>query len=699
MKKFLYFIIFTFGLLIAQNAFASIILRPVFHTGLVGYWSFQEGAGNNVYDKSGKGNTGTWNGTGTSHWADGKIGKGGSFNGTDDYVALSNSSDYKPTSRVTISAWFKADDWDSSFVITGISVANMHFYIAEGGGYEHPTIYLTFAGAGAQMAQWANQSLNVGQWYHIAGVYDGNDLILYFDGVARKVTNIGVDTISQPASTMLIGRLGADYSNGLIDEVRIYNRALDESEISRLYKLSQPKISTVAMNNGLVGYWDFQEGAGNNVYDKSGYDNDGIWNGTGSHWADGKIGKGGSFNGTDDYVYVTEPTGELNLVNNFTLSAWIKPEDSSGTRAIVGRYYQYVLWIENDNTLSAIIRNSSGDYEYPTSGTAVTEGVWSHVAITFSDSVVTFYINGVKIITDSIATSQIFSDTNYYMHFGIYSSLVSLRFPGIIDEIRAYNRVLSEGEMSRLYKLSQPKINASQNNQLTNGLVGLWSFNGSDIDGNEAYDRSGQGNTGTIVGATKTIGKVGQAMEFNGTSDYIAITDDSIFDLNASNSYSWSFWIKPQNLTNPNTIWSQDLGIDDDTYVLIYAGSFDVERWGPVTNGIGAGWVNQGSSGGEQLIVETNNNVLTLNTWHHVVITYTYSTNALTRFKIYVDGADKTTGAEQGGTSIENISPAYTRIGSNQQYGEYFDGMIDEARFYNRALTAQEVLRLYNMGH
>src|SRR3989338_2465947 len=58
---------------------------------------------------------------------------------------------------------------------------------------------------------------------------------------------------------------------------------------------------------------------------------------------------------------------------------------------------------------------------------------------------------------------------------------------------------------------------------LTNGLVGYWSFDGKDMAGNTAYDRSGQGNNGTLTnGPTRAIGKIGQGLSFDGSNDYVA---------------------------------------------------------------------------------------------------------------------------------------------------------------------------------
>src|SRR5919109_3965900 len=66
-------------------------------------------------------------------------------------------------------------------------------------------------------------------------------------------------------------------------------------------------------------------------------------------------------------------------------------------------------------------------------------------------------------------------------------------------------------------------VNAPRSLGLTNGLVGWWTFDGSDISGVQAYDRSGNGNRGILTsGPTRTIGKIGQGLQFDGVNDYVS---------------------------------------------------------------------------------------------------------------------------------------------------------------------------------
>ena len=96
-----------------------------------------------------------------------------------------------------------------------------------------------------------------------------------------------------------------------------------------------------------------------------------------------------------------------------------------------------------------------------------------------------------------------------------------------------YNRALSASEIEQLYTLGAgTHVNASSANlqrgsTLNSGLGGLSTFDGSDISGSTVYDLSGNGNDGTNSGATPTIGKLGQALSFDGSAQYVSVPRSS----------------------------------------------------------------------------------------------------------------------------------------------------------------------------
>jgi hypothetical protein len=163
---------------------------------------------------------------------------------------------------------------------------------------------------------------------------------IYLDGAAATAVDrswhhvVITDTTGVNASAMRLATstnsANTAYFDGLIDDVRIYDRALSSDEIKRLYKIgATAKIGTTldGPQSGLVGHWTF-DGAAlalGRAPDSSGNGNEGKLT-NGPVRAAGKIGQGLAFDGVNDYVNITDPAnGSLDFdVNaNFTISAWI----------------------------------------------------------------------------------------------------------------------------------------------------------------------------------------------------------------------------------------------------------------------------------------------------------------------------------------------------------------------------------------
>lgn len=101
---------------------------------------------------------------------------------------------------------------------------------------------------------------------------------------------------------------------------------------------------------------------------------------------------------------------------------------------------------------------------------------------------------------------------------------------------------------------------------------------------------------------------------------------------------------------------------------------------------------------GTDLLVVSAQNTVTLNDWQHYVLTWDGSLNR-TGVIFYTNGVKKTTsGAGQDGTGSINSDGGNVQTISSDNTTRVFDGLIDEVRIYNRALSASEIQRLYNMG-
>ena len=215
----------------------------------VAWWKLDEASGTTTSDSSGNGNTGTISG---AAWVTGKLGNTLSFDGADDYVNVGSGSSIDDINVKTVSAWIKfnsygegsfgriidkeySDDEGWFFYLNNVDVSNSF-------GYFHQV-----AGVGTTYGDWAASanSLSTGQWYHLAVVYDrtnvNNDPIFYVNGVLKSTTELTAPSATPAGDgnqNAYIGNKldGTRTFDGLIDDVRIYDRALSASEIQAIHK-------------------------------------------------------------------------------------------------------------------------------------------------------------------------------------------------------------------------------------------------------------------------------------------------------------------------------------------------------------------------------------------------------------------------------------------------------------------------------
>ncbi|MEI8096833.1 MAG: LamG domain-containing protein, partial [Candidatus Moraniibacteriota bacterium] len=230
-------------------------------------------------------------------------------------------------------------------------------------------------------------------------------------------------------------------------------------------------------------------------------------------WIDGKIGKAITFNGTNNYVGMGNLTSFNFGTGNFSYCAWVKTTSSTQGQIAGKDMWAYNSWGAYTNAgkvrFEIKIENPPGRGYYAETAT-INDGVWHHVCGVYDrHASVSAYSDGVLANATDISGDAAYSITNT----GSFNlGGIAAYFTGSIDEVRVYNRVLTQAEITKLYQTTATaKVNTSQNTQSTSGLVGLWSFNGPDISGTTATDRSGNGNNGTLGGSsipTITEGRV-----------------------------------------------------------------------------------------------------------------------------------------------------------------------------------------------
>jgi hypothetical protein len=208
---------------------------------LVGYWTLDEGSGSTVYDYSGNNATGSWQGTLGSQWASGRVGnRAGNFNGSDNYVDVGNSSIIEPTSAGTYSAWINPVPNCNPTMGWGVVMANEDVY------WDLNGVGILCDDSGGIGLEISNASTYIdtppyiyspNTWFLVTGTWNGSMVDLYVNGALVESTPQTI--VPTPLYHTFIGTdpympINGPFG-GMIDDVRIYNRALSASEIQAMY--------------------------------------------------------------------------------------------------------------------------------------------------------------------------------------------------------------------------------------------------------------------------------------------------------------------------------------------------------------------------------------------------------------------------------------------------------------------------------
>ncbi len=648
--------------------------------GLIGYWKMDEGVGTTTADVSGNNVLGTFGpGTSAPTWTTGKFGNALDFDGSSDYVET-NSSTSVVTGAFTMAGWVYFDQEKNYQGVFG------KFTDCAG----NLDIAIDFCiGAGASGAMWAtvtnsDGSISVqstitenyaGEWLHLAMVWDGvSTLKFYKNGILRDT-----DSTALTLSTEHPVRMGTKTTNGRdidgkIDEVRLYNRVLESSEIEDLYNFAP----------GPVGYYDMNEKTGTTVNDKSGNGYTGSF-GTGSsapRWSAGKYSSSLYFDGSSDQVNVT---GLYNSPQSFTLSGWINQEvgDRGGDYISLG---DNVLLRTSGSSISGIYRYNSFWNFTTYINVGLTGSGWNHISFTHDSSTNTqkIYFNGVGVTSSSFSQPVVYdqgSNTSIGKHGNAGSAFYD--FEGFIDDVRVYNYARTPAQIIEDMNAGHPAPGSPVGSALA--YFRLDEGYGTIINnvGNAGSTLNGS-FTGSSSPSWTTNGKFGKGLSFDGTDDSFTVADNDAFNFS---QYTVSTWINPSKLPSATMIHSL------------------INQWGGGGAGL-ASWIidlhNTGvirisNHDGTNTCTVSGTKIIPINEWSHIVATYSGGTSG-TNANIYINGKLDTSGTL---TCTTQNSSYPMRVGRPQVSGgtsENYKGLMDEIKIYSFAITSDQVKAEYNQG-
>lgn len=218
---------------------AAVLFAGVANAEMVAHWTFDEGDGTVAHDSAG-GYDGTVNG---ASWTAGKVGGALAFNGTSNYVYVPDNDALDITGDITIAAWVyfnkggNGQDGSQQAIVAktlGKGSYNTPYDFRTSANAE-PMLYIVRSDATGHEEVSNYQSVPLFSWHHLAVTVGNNVANFYIDGIPTLTEGMLTKPAAGNSRPLYIGRRDDGlYLKGLIDDVRLYNNALSQSEIQAL---------------------------------------------------------------------------------------------------------------------------------------------------------------------------------------------------------------------------------------------------------------------------------------------------------------------------------------------------------------------------------------------------------------------------------------------------------------------------------
>lgn len=672
---------------------------------LVGYWKFEQTTGN-ATDSSGNAFTLTTN---IVSYPAAKYGYGADFeSGLSNSMYITDNDPLSITGDLTLSAWIKPESNTAATqydIVGKFDGVNESYQLAQYG--DEIRLYI---GSASNYIETTASNLATATFYHVIATYSAKDqaATIYINGVKQATSTTGTipSSIGNNGSRFHIGAEDSTGGvtngyDGIIDEVRVYSRLLNPSEVTTLYEFAPNPI----------GYWKFDERTGTSAVDSTGNGKTGTLTNSPA-WTAGKYGGAVKFTGQSDskYVTISDTVGSTSLFDmdtgqSITLSVWTYFTSFAGSEAgtIIGKgstagtnnNTNYNIQTATSCTTTCKLvyyTNRPGSpswQEFDSTNNVLELNKWQHIAVTLTfgtGSSIKMYINGVAVPGSWVSGdgNEVAPVTDEPIFIGAADNAtagIQEEMTGLVDEVKIYNYIRTPKQILQDMNAGHPTVGTP-----VSGPAGHWSFD----EGNSttAYDKSVNANNLTLSTASwTTSGRTGRA--WNGTgANWLSRADDADFDFNTGESFSLSTWVRSDSETNPST---DEYIISKETTSAGYA------LWFNTGGEIVCGIDDDASSFPEDSAGDTASNTDYYDKlWHHVVCVRD-TTNG--KLNLYIDGRLFDSDSSLSATGDLSNSDSLT-IGDRNATNDTddFTGDIDETKIYRAALSASDVQVEYNQG-
>jgi chitodextrinase len=504
--------------------------------------------------------------------------------------------------------------------------------------------------------------LQVGVWTHVAMVHDGAKDKIFINGALANEKDL-VGTLNPTTHPLGIGYDPIDvanYFNGSLDNILIYNYGLTDQEVSDLYDAQS---SAVINPTSLVAEFQFASDAS----DFSQFGNDGA--NAGAAVTMDRFGYGGNayqFSGAESIVV---PNSVQYNSDYTSVAFWVNVTElpAQGEAYLMSFGGWQERWKISLPTHGKPVFTTNGDFGCCSDmdsgdGNELQVGVWTHVVMVHDGAKDKIFINGVMANEKDLVGKL--NATKHPFGMGFNPIDVDNYFNGALDEVRIYNVGLTDQEVADLYAAqSVPPVH-------NENLVADYPFSGNAVD-ETAFNNNGWVN-GAVL-STDRFDRKNHSFDFDGKT--AGITANNSLQLNSPTT-TLSFWV---NVT--------ELPAQGEAYLLSFGGW--QERYKVSLPGHGKPvFTTNGDFGCCSDMDSGDGNELQVGVWTHLAMVHDGAKD-----KIFVNGvlANEKDLVGNLNTTTHPLGIGFDPI----DVANYFNGKLDDVQIYNYGMTDQEVADLY----